>query len=170
MNDTSAFPVSDDEIRRLRLLASSGFANHLRIHALDDLCAEARTVFGVDFVTLSLLTEDLQILKARVGIEAATTPRHLAFCNYTILDDAIFVVTDTLTDSRFADHPMVTGDPKIRFYAGAPLIYVNGIRLGAFCLLDRAPRLNFSADDKAELAEFAEMAVQVLIGQLRSTG
>jgi GAF domain-containing protein len=91
-------------------------------------------------------------------------PRDVAFCNYTILADEVFVVSDALDDERFRNNPLVTGAPYIRFYAGAPLIFLKNIRLGALCILDTKPRA-FSRGDKAELQLFAERAVQEIAAQ-----
>lgn len=163
------FPIGPEEAKRLRLLQSSGFANNVRIAELDALCDDARAAFDVQFAVVSLLTEELQIIKARSGLDVESTPRDIAFCNYTILTDNVFTVLDATKDARFCNNPMVVGDPKIRFYAGAPLIYVNNIRLGAFCLIDDAPRVDFRMGDQAELAEYAERASHLLIQHLRST-
>jgi len=163
------FPIGPEEAKRLRLLQTSGFANNIRIAELDALCDDARASFGVKFAVVSLLTDELQVLKARSGIDVESTPRDIAFCNYTILADDIFIVPDATKDARFRDNPMVVGDPHVRFYAGAPLIYVNNIRLGAFCLIDTTPRAEFRLGDQAELAEYAERASYLLIQHLRST-
>jgi GAF domain-containing protein len=97
--------------------------------------------------------------QGRAGTETGDTPRDAAFCNYTILSDEVFVVSDALADDRFRNNPFVTGAPFLRFYAGAPLIFLKNIRLGALCLLDTKPR-SFSRGDKAELQLFAERAVR----------
>jgi len=130
------------------------------------LCAEAQAHFGVNIAAVTLLTEDLQIIKARAGIEIDETPRDIALCNYTILEDAVFVVPDTTRDPRFSKHPMTTSDPFIRFYAGAPLTYITDLRLGAFCLLDSTSRRNFTKGEKLELVDFADRAVGVLVAEL----
>ena len=165
----TSFPVGPDEAKRLRLLQSSGFANATRIPELDALCEEAQSSFGSKFATISLLTEDLQILKARIGTEFDSTSRDVAFCNYTILSDDVFVVLDATKDDRFRDNPLTTGEAHIRFYAGAPLIYMQGIRLGAFCVVDTAPRDDFTQSERAELVEYAERASYILIRHLKAT-
>ena len=170
MSINKNFPSGPDETKRLRLLHASGFANGIRFPELDALCIEAKASFDVKFAIISLLTEELQIIKARDGFDVETTPRNIAFCNYTILTDQVFVVLDATKDVRFQDNQMVVNDPKVRFYAGAPLIYVKNIRLGAFCLIDTNPRAGFRLGDKAELADYAERASHLLIRRLRSTG
>ncbi|MGS4947459.1 GAF domain-containing protein [Meridianimarinicoccus sp. RP-17] len=164
------YPIGPHEFQRLRKLGEAGFAGSEHIPALDALCAEAKAHFGVKMAAVTLLTEEVQLLKARVGIDATETPRNVAFCNYTILDDRVFVVRDTLEDPRFSEHPLTRGAPFLRFYAGAPLLYLAELRLGAFCLLDTKPRDDFSDGEQAELIDFAERAVQVLVDRLARTG
>jgi GAF domain-containing protein len=77
----------------------------------------------VAICTVTLLDQARQRIKAAQGIEPRETPRNVAFCNYTILSDEVFVVGDALADDRFKNNPLVTGSPFIRFYAGAPLIF-----------------------------------------------
>ncbi|MFO8126215.1 GAF domain-containing protein [Yoonia sp.] len=170
MTETPLYPVGPEEARRLRLLQTSGFADSVKTPELDLICEEARSSFGTKFACVTLLTEGLQILKGRAGIDIDSTPRDVAFCNYTILNDDVFIVLDATTDDRFRNNPLTAGEPWIRFYAGAPLIYVNDIRLGAFCLFDTSPRTDFTLGDQAELVEFAERTSHKLIKHLRSTG
>lgn len=170
MSQIPPYPIGPEEAKRLRLLKTSGFADMVKMPELDAICEEAQSSFGSKSAIVTLLTEDLQILKARAGIDVESTPRDVAFCNYTILKDDVFVVLDATKDGRFSNNPLTTGEPKIRFYAGAPLIYVNNVRLGAFCLLDTMPRAEFTLGDQAELVEFAERVSHLLIRHLRSTG
>lgn len=115
---------------------------------------------------VTLLTEDIQLLMAREGLDADHTPRNVAFCNYTILEDAVFVVPDAHGDPRFRANPLTTGSPFIRFYAGAPLIFLAGLRIGAFCLFDGQARGAFTHGERAELVDFADRAVQILVSRL----
>lgn len=160
------YPISDFEITRRRRLADAGFASLQSIPELDALCKDARSHFETSYAAVTLLTEELQILKAKAGIDVEQTPRELAFCNYTILEDAVFVVLDTHNDPRFSQHPLTTDYPFIRFYAGAPLTYLANIRIGAFCLFDPNPRRSFTNGERAELVDFAERAVQILVAEL----
>jgi GAF domain-containing protein len=151
----SEFPLGPNETERLRVLHASGLVTDLVVPELDVLCAEAARHFDVKTAIVTLLDTELQIFKAKFGIEGESTPRQPAFCNFTILSDQVFVVEDALAEPRFASNPLVTGPPHLRFYAGAPLVFQEEVRLGALCLLDPSPR-SFSLGDRAELAEMAD--------------
>lgn len=160
------YPVGDLEVTRRRRLTEAGFADLAGITELDALCNDAKLHFGIEVAAVTLLTEELQVIKAKAGIDIDQTPRELAFCNYTILEDAVFIVLDTRNDARFSQHPLSVGYPFIRFYAGAPLTYLSDIRVGAFCLFDSRPRERFTKGDQAELVDFSERAVQILVAEL----
>ena len=158
------FPVGPDETERVRALVQMDLISRQQDPKLDALCAEARARFEVSIALVTLLSASKQVFQGGCGIEQSETPRSVAFCNYTILGDEVFVVEDAQADPRFATNPLVTGAPFIRFYAGAPLIYLRNIRLGAFCLLDSQPR-SFSLGEREELQLFAESAISVLVDQ-----
>jgi GAF domain-containing protein len=154
-----SFPIGPNEEERLRTLLETGALDTKADPVLDMICEEARLHFEVPICTITLLDKDRQRIKAAQGMESGETPRDMAFCNYTILSDEVFVVNDALADDRFKNNPFVTGTPFIRFYAGAPLIFLKNIRLGALCLIDMKPR-PFSRGDKAELQLYADKAVR----------
>lgn len=158
------FPVGPDETERVRELLQMDLLSRQQDPALNALCAEARAKFEVSTALVTLLSESKQVFQGSCGIAQSETPRSVAFCNYTILGDEVFVVEDAQADARFAINPLVTGAPFIRFYAGAPLIYLRNIRLGAFCLLDSRPR-TFSLGEREELQLFADSAISVLVDQ-----
>ena len=92
--------------------------------------------FQVEIATISLIDRDRQWFYAAQGLEVSETPRDISFCGHTILKDSVFIVNDTLKDSRFADNPLVTCAPYIRFYAGIPLTGPGGYRVGTLCIID----------------------------------
>ncbi len=105
---------------------------------------------------ISLVDEDRQWFKGTYGLTIRETPRHVSFCAYSILQTVPLVVPDTFLDLRFSRNPMVTGEPRIRFYAGFPL-EIDGHAVGALCVFDVRPRYFFEDRDNklARLTEFA---------------
>ncbi|MFC4170785.1 GAF domain-containing protein [Microvirga sp. GCM10011540] len=152
------YPVGPHEEERLTALLETGILDTASDPAFDAITGEAQRHFDVPMCLVTLLDRDRQWIKSAQGICLPETPRDIAFCNYTILSDEVFVVEDARADDRFKSNPAVTGDMGIRFYAGAPLIYMKNIRLGALCLLDTKPR-TFSRGDRAELQIYAERVV-----------
>jgi len=137
-------PLSGDpaanEAQRLIAVAASGLVDSPAEESFDEITRLAATILEAPIALLTLLTPDRQWFKSRWGLEAAETPRSWAFCNFTILQDGVFVVEDATIDLRFASNPLVTGDPHIRFYAGVNICDVQGYRLGSLCVIDRTPR------------------------------
>jgi|GEM_PF-3848590 len=151
-------------IAKLELLGAPE-ANDPGSPALDRLVRLAAMVFDVPICAVSLVGENEEWFRARVGITASCGPRETAFCTQTILSQDVLIVENALTDARFCDNPQVTGPDAIRFYAGAPIIAPDGGRVGAFCIKDRKPR-EFSPREAAMLEHFAALALGELVGRL----
>jgi serine/threonine-protein kinase len=132
-------PIPPDEERRLALLAACKIIYTPAEQAFDDVARLAADLCGTEIALITLVDTDYQWFKARVGVELEGTPRDLSFCGHCINGRLPFVVNDTHEDPRFADNPLVTGDPGIRFYAGVPLEVEPGSAVGALSVADRSP-------------------------------
>jgi hypothetical protein len=133
-------PVPDDEDRRLSLLHACNILYTPAEEAFDDVARLAADLCGTEIALITLVDSDRQWFKARVGVSRTETARDLSFCGHCINGRHPMVVEDTLLDPRFADNPLVVGDPGIRFYAGVPLQVEPGSAIGALSVADRTPR------------------------------
>jgi PAS domain S-box-containing protein len=154
-----AFPPS--EAARLAELRSYEVLDTESEAAFDAIAKLAARILDVPIALVSLVDDDRQWFKARHGLEAAETGRDVSFCGHVVADDALLVVNDALDDARFADNPLVTGDPRVRFYAGAPLRTPGGFVLGTLCAIDHEPR-TLSTKDRETLEMLASLAVDQL--------
>jgi diguanylate cyclase (GGDEF)-like protein/PAS domain S-box-containing protein len=134
-------PLPHDEPERLAALRAIGILDSPPEPVFDALVRAASLVCGVPIALISLIDADRQWFKANTGLQGVIeTPRDLAFCGHTILGEGLLEVADAREDARFADNPLVTGAPEIRFYAGATLRLRDGSAAGTLCVIDRERR------------------------------
>jgi len=155
-------PLPANEIKRLASLASYGLSNASPDPGLDRITRTARYVFDVPICLITLVDAERQIIKCQIGLEMKETPRDRAFCAHAILRDEVLVVPDATLEPRFADNPLVTGPPFIRFYAGAPLKTSSGFRLGSLCVIDTAPRSQPAVEQLSVLEDLAAQVIELL--------
>lgn len=148
--------IMKDEGLRVSALRGYGILDTPNEPQFDEIVKDAAASMRTPIALISLLDENRQWFKARVGLEASETPRTISFCTHAITRDDVFVVTDASSDIRFSSNPLVTGNPGIRFYAGAPLKSSKGALIGTLCVIDTQPRLMMRLRQRLELAELAE--------------
>jgi GAF domain-containing protein len=142
-----------DEAKRLTALAQYHVMDSAPEEAFDDLATIASHICNCPIALVTLVDEKRQWFKARVGLEIRETPREHSFCAHAIFEpENLMVVTDATRDPRFARNPLVTADPHIRFYAGAPILTPGGDALGTICVIDRAARELAAGQRRALLA------------------
>ncbi|HEX9687587.1 MAG TPA: PAS domain S-box protein [Thermoanaerobaculia bacterium] len=134
----AALPANEEA--RLEALRELEILDTASEPEFDDLALIASQICGTPISMVTLVDRDRQWFKSHVGTDLQQTPRDVAFCAHAILQRDLFVVPDATEDPRFAQNPLVTTDPKIRFYAGAPLRLSDGHAVGTLCVVDRRPR------------------------------
>jgi PAS domain S-box-containing protein len=158
-------PLPDNETERLGALRGLGILDTPPEPAYDELSALAAYVCQTPIALISLVDEDRQWFKSRLGWEAGETPREAAFCAHAIMQADLLIVPDARADARFANNPLVTSPPAIRFYAGAPLVTAQGHAMGTLCVLDHKPRELTAAQTRALRALSHQVVAQLRLRQ-----
>lgn len=154
-------PRPGNDVERLHALRALLLLDTPPEERFDRIAAFAASEFDVPMATVSLVDEDRQWFKARVGVAFCESERDLSFCGHAIMTPATMVVPDARLDPRFADNPMVTGEPHVRFYAGAPLRLATGEIVGTLCIMDTQPR-HMDRTDLAILGALRALVVEEL--------
>src|ERR1700761_2227852 len=157
---TTLIPATDEnEQERLQALHDLEILDTEREPEFDELVNLASAICETPISIVSLIDEDRQWFKAQTGVENRETPRTIAFCNHAIRQPQMMVVEDARHDERFANNPLVTGGPHIRFYAGMPVQSPDGHALGTLCVIDSKPR---------QLTEGQKAALRILAAQVNA--
>jgi diguanylate cyclase (GGDEF)-like protein/PAS domain S-box-containing protein len=164
---TAPFPPAESD--RLATLQALDVLDTAHEPEFDALVQAAAAVCGAPISLISLIDAQRQWFKANTGLPGVSeTPREVAFCAHAILQDGVFEVENAAQDARFADNPFVTGEPGIRFYAGAPVVLRSGhavgtlcVAVGTLCVIDREPR-QLTANQRAVLMHLAQAAAHAL--------
>ena len=154
-------PIPTNDSTRLKVLWQYDVLDTVPEEVFDDLTDLAAHICETPIALISLVDENRQWFKSRIGTTVSETSRDVSFCAHAILNDGLLVVPDATKDPRFKNNPLVTGPQKIRFYAGAPLITPDGHALGTLCVLDNKPR-HLRAEQKQALVVLAHHVVSQL--------
>jgi|ERR1017187_171153 GAF domain-containing protein len=153
-------PIPANEAERLKALYWYEIMDTEAEQIFDDLTLVASKICQTPIALISLVAENRQWFKARVGIDATETSRDVSFCAHAMLQKTILEVKDATKDHRFAANPLVLSAPNIRFYAGAPLKTEEGYGLGSLCVIDYVPR-ELNADQRDALQALSRVVVSL---------
>lgn len=168
MIDDRSPPIPDNEEQRCQRVAALCYRDEVNDEVLDRIVVLAAEMFNAPICLISILEQQQQWFRAKVGIDISSTPRDVSFCGYTILGDGLFEVPDTHLDAKFRHNILVTGHPNIRYYAGVPLVTADGYALGSLCVIDTQPRPRMSTSHIICLGQLAQLVVHRL-NDIRTT-
>ena len=154
-------PVPPDEEQRLAALHALGLLDTPAEERFDRLTRVTAALFDVPIALVSLVDANRQWFKSCVGTDITESSREMSFCAYAVAEKDMLVIPDALRDDRFADNPVVSGPPYVRFYAGAPIFTGDGHCAGTLCVIDGRPR-DFTQEDKDRLRDLAAIVQQEL--------
>ncbi|MBB3221217.1 GAF domain-containing protein [Pseudoduganella umbonata] len=163
------FPVGANEPRRLAAVHRSGLLYSAQEETLDNIAQLAALSLSMPVALVSIISEDKQWFKAKVGLDLTETPRHWAFCNHTLLQTGVQEFSELDNDPRFADNPAVADAPHFRYYAGAPITDDWGFALGSLCVIDTKPR-QLGDSGRQILDRLARQASREVSRAIRSAG
>jgi len=151
----------ENESIRIETLRSLNILDTPSEERFDRLTRLAKRLFAVPIAMVSLIDVNRQWFKSCIGANFKETPRNISFCGHAILGNDILIIPDATLDQRFYDNPLVTDEPKIRFYAGVPLVVGDSIKVGTLCLIDHQPR-TLSEEEQELLRDLGQLAEQEL--------
>jgi len=154
--------LQKDEAERLAALANYGIVDTGFEEAYDSITCLVAKIFNAPISLVSIIDRHRQWSKSAYGVPRGEAPRELAFCSHAIQQSNVFIVPNAKESEIFRNNPMVTGEPHVAFYAGAPLINPDGYALGSLCVVDNQPRNDFSSEDERILQDFAKLVVTLL--------
>lgn len=159
-------PMPFNEAQRQRAVEEWQLNSNEIVEAYQEIVQQAAFVCDVPIAAMSVLDGDRLLFRASVGLDGTEIPRNWAFCGHAIIEPyQVFQVEDASLDPRFANNPLVTGDPNIRFYAGVPLVNSEGYPLGTLCVIDQEPR-KLTADQELQLKLLTQKLIITIGNQI----
>ena len=157
-------PISANESERIASLRKMLLLSSPDEEAFDRVTRTAQRMFGVPIALVSLIDSNRQWFKSCIGLPVRETGRDVSFCGHAIMEDQLFVIEDATRDPRFADNPLVTGEPHVIFYAGRPLRNSENFLVGTLCVIDHEPR-HFTQEDRRALDDLGYWIEQIFFGR-----